>query len=86
MARFKAGAIPNDMPHATVAGVDYGVPIATLLKQAGLASSTSEAIRSIEPGGVRIDGEKVSDRALVVKRGTYVVQIGKRKWARVTVS
>jgi tyrosyl-tRNA synthetase len=108
MARFKAGAIPNEMPHTTVAlsgvastasagslsvvnnpttvGGDTGVPIATLLKQAGLASSTSEAIRSIEQGGVKIDGEKVSDRALIVKRGTYVVQIGKRKWARVTVS
>lgn len=85
MARFKAGAIPNEMPHATVAGGDNGVPIGTLLKQAGLASSTSEAIRNIEQGGVKIDGEKVSDRALIVKRGTYVVQIGKRKWARVIV-
>ncbi|HVE90567.1 MAG TPA: tyrosine--tRNA ligase [Burkholderiaceae bacterium] len=85
MARFKAGAIPNDMPEVTVPGGDSGVPIAALLKQAGLAPSSSEAIRSIEQGGVKIDGEKVSDRALVVKRGTYVVQIGKRKWARVTV-
>ena len=85
MARFKAGAIPNEMPEVTVTGRDSGVPIATLLKQTGLASSTSEAIRNIEQGGVKIDGEKVSDRAIVVKRGTYVVQIGKRKWARVTV-
>ncbi len=86
MARFKAGAIPNEMPDVTVTSGDGGIPIATLLKQAGLTSSTSEAIRSIEQGGVKIDGEKVSDRALIVKRGTYVVQIGKRKWARVTVS
>jgi tyrosyl-tRNA synthetase len=85
LARFKMGAIPNDMPHVTVGGGESGMPIATLLKQAGLASSTSEAIRNIEQGGVKIDGEKVSDRALIVKRGTYVVQIGKRKWARVTV-
>ena len=85
MARFKAGAIPNEMPDVTVTGGDGGIPIATLLKQAGLTSSTSEAIRSIEQGGVKIDGEKISDRALIVKRGTYVVQIGKRKWARVTV-
>jgi tyrosyl-tRNA synthetase len=85
MARFKAGAIPNDMPQVTVTGADSGVPIATLLKQAGLTPSTTEAIRNIEQGGVRIDGEKVSDRALIVRRGTYVVQIGKRKWARVTV-
>lgn len=85
MARFKGGAIPNDMPQCTVAGGESGVSIASLLKQAGLAPSTSEAIRNIEQGGVKIDGEKVSDRALVVKRGTYVIQIGKRKWTRVTV-
>jgi tyrosyl-tRNA synthetase len=85
MARFKTGAIPNEMPEVTVTGRAGGLPIATLLKQAGLASSTSEGVRGIEQGGVKIDGEKVSDRALVVKRGTYVVQIGKRKWARVTV-
>jgi tyrosyl-tRNA synthetase len=85
MARFKAGAIPNDMPAVTVTAGESGVPIAMLLKQSGLAASTSEAIRSIEQGGVKIDGEKVSDRALVVKRGTYVLQIGKRRWARVTV-
>ncbi len=85
MARFKGGAIPNDMPQCTVAGGESGVLIAALLKQAGLAPSTSEAIRNIEQGGVRIDGAKVSDRARVVKRGTYVIQIGKRKWTRVTV-
>lgn len=85
MARFKAGAIPNEMPQFTLAGGNSGVPIATLLKQAGLAPSTSEAIRNIEQGGVKIDGEKVSDRALVVTTGTYVVQVGKRKWARVMV-
>ena len=85
MARFKAGAIPNDVPNVNVTGGDGGIAIATLLKQAGLAASTSEAIRSIEQGGVKIDGEKVSDRSLIVRRGTYVLQIGKRKWARVTV-
>ena len=86
MARFKAGAIPNDIPEVTLAGSESGLVIATLLKQAGLVASTSEAVRSIEQGGVRIDGEKVSDRAVVIKRGTYVAQIGKRRWARVTVS
>ena len=85
MARFKAGAIPNDMPEITLAGGDSGLAIATLLKQAGLVASTSEAVRSIEQGGVKIDGQKISDRALVIKRGTYIIQIGKRKWARVTV-
>ncbi len=85
LARFKAGAIPNDMPEVSVKGGDSGMAVATLLKQAGLTPSSSEAIRSIEQGGVKIDGEKVIDRALMIKRGTYVVQIGKRKWARVTV-
>ncbi len=86
MARFKAGAIPNEMPEFTLkADASGGIGIAALLKQAGLAPSSSEAIRNIEQGGVKIDGAKVSDRALTVKRGRYVVQVGKRKWARVTV-
>jgi len=86
MARFRAGAIPNDMPEVTIAAGGAGIGVAALLKQAQLAPSTSEAIRNIEQGGVRIDGEKVADRALLVRPGTYVVQVGKRKWARVTVS
>jgi tyrosyl-tRNA synthetase len=85
MARFRAGAMPNDMPQVTVAAGAGGVGAAALLKQAGLAPSTSEAVRNIEQGGVKIDGEKLSDRSLVVRPGTYVVQVGKRKWARVTV-
>jgi len=86
MARFKAGAVPNEMPEFSfAAGADGGIGIAALLKQAQLAPSTSEAIRNLEQGGVRIDGEKVADRALFVRPGTYVVQVGKRKWARVTV-
>jgi tyrosyl-tRNA synthetase len=84
-SRFAFNAIPNDLPEVTLKGKDGGVPIAALLKQAGLAPSTSEAIRNIEQGGVRINSEKVSDRALVVRPGSYVVQVGKRKWARVTV-
>ena len=86
MARFRAGAIPNEMPQCTLATAGKGVAIAPLLKQAGLAPSTSEAIRNVEQGGVKIDGAKVSDRALLVAPGTYVVQVGKRKWARVTVT
>jgi len=86
MARFRAGAIPNDMPEVAIAAGGAGIGVAALLKQAQLAPSTSEAIRNIEQGGVRIDGEKVADRALLVRPGTYVVQVGKRKWARVTVS
>ena len=52
---------------------------------AGLAPSASEAVRNIEQGGVRIDGVKISDRTLRLTAGRYVVQVGKRKWARVTV-
>lgn len=85
MARFRAGAIPNEMPEFTLDSGGKGIAIAQLLKQAALAPSTSEAIRNVEQGGVKIDGQKIADRALLVKPGTYVVQVGKRKWARVTV-
>jgi tyrosyl-tRNA synthetase len=63
-----------------------GLGICALLKQAGLAPSTSEAVRNIEQGGVKIDGQKIGDRGLRLGGGTYVVQVGKRKWARVTVT
>jgi tyrosyl-tRNA synthetase len=65
-----------------------GAPLAlgALLKQAGLVPSTSEAMRMVEQGGVRIDGAVVSDKALKVAAGTCVVQVGKRKFARVTLS
>ena len=86
-SRFKFGAIPDDMPALTIAGeADGTVALTTLMKQGGLAPSTSEAVRNIEQGGVRVDSEKISDRAMRLGRGTYVVQVGKRKWARVTVS
>lgn len=86
MARFKAGAMPDEMPEVSISAGESGISITALLKRAGLAPSTSEAIRNIEQGGVKIDGAKVDDRALVVKKGTYVLQVGKRKWARVTVN
>jgi tyrosyl-tRNA synthetase len=86
MARFRAGAVPDDMPAFTLAADSpEGLGIATALKQAGLAPSSSEAVRNIEQGGVRVDGAKVSDRALRLQSGSYVIQVGKRKWARVTV-
>jgi tyrosyl-tRNA synthetase len=86
MARFKSNAAPDDMPEVTLAAdATGGLALAAILKQAGLAPSASEAIRNIEQGGVRIDGEKASDRALRLNRGTYVMQVGKRKWARVTI-
>jgi len=86
MSRFKMGAIPNEIAEVTVQGGDGGISVSALLKQAGLAPSTSEANRNIEQGGVKIDGAKVDDRALLIRIGTYVVQVGKRKWARVTVA
>ena len=87
MARFRAGAVPDEMPEFTLSADDPdGLGICALLKQAGLAPSTSEAVRNIEQGGVKIDGQKVGDRGLRLGGGTYVVQVGKRKWARVTVT
>ncbi|WP_395702658.1 tyrosine--tRNA ligase [Aquabacterium sp.] len=78
------GGIPDDIAEVQLAGAPLA--IGALLKQAGLAPSTSEALRLIEQGGVRIDGAVVSDRALKVAAGTCVVQVGKRKFARVTLS
>jgi tyrosyl-tRNA synthetase len=85
-ARFRAGAAPDEVPEVVLASDAKGIAIATLLKQAGLAPSTSEAIRNVDQGGVKIDGVKVGDRTLLIRPGTYVVQVGKRKWARVTVT
>jgi tyrosyl-tRNA synthetase len=85
-ARFRQGALPEDMPDFQVTAVDGGLPLAQALKQAQLTASTSEAIRMIEQGGVRLDGERVSDRALKLAKGTVAVaQVGKRKFARITV-
>jgi tyrosyl-tRNA synthetase len=82
-ARFQRGALPEDMPEITTPSG----PIATVLKQAGLVASTSEAMRMIDGGGVRADGEKVTDKGLVFKAGdTVVLQVGKRKFARVVLA
>ncbi|HDR1799363.1 tyrosine--tRNA ligase [Pasteurella multocida] len=80
--RFQKGAIPEDMPELTFEG-EMG--LANLLKEAGLVASTSEANRMVQQGGVKIDGEKVEDAKLVIKASTAVYQVGKRKFARVTV-
>ncbi|MCL4183357.1 MAG: tyrosine--tRNA ligase [Burkholderiaceae bacterium] len=80
-ARFRHGAAPENMPEVVLRGAP--MPIAQLLKQAQLAPSTSEANRNIEQGGVRIDGQRVADRMLELPAGTYVVQVGKRRFARV---
>ena len=78
------GGIPDAMPALTLAGAPLA--IGALLKQAGLAPSTSEALRLIDQGGVRIDGALVSDKGLKLGAGTYVLQVGKRKFARVTLA
>jgi tyrosyl-tRNA synthetase len=83
-ARFKQGAIPDEMPEISLSGAPLGIVAA--LKQAGLAPSSAEAIRNIEQGGVRIDGEKVVDRNQSIAAGVYVLQVGKRKFARVKLS
>ena len=80
--RFQKGAMPDEMPEFTFEGE---IGLATLLKEAGLVPSTSEAIRSAQQGGVKIDGEKVDDVRQNAQKGTFVYQVGKRKFARVTV-
>ena len=86
-ARFRQGVIPEDIEAVGITCSAEGMGIAQVLKQAGLTGSTSEALRMIEQGGVRLDGEKVSDRALVLRQGTTaVLQVGKRKFARVSLS
>jgi tyrosyl-tRNA synthetase len=84
--RFREGALPQDMPDVTLAADEAGILISHLLKQAGLTPSTSEAQRMIEQGGVKLDGERVTDKALKIPAGrTVVAQVGKRKFARITV-
>jgi tyrosyl-tRNA synthetase len=78
------GGIPDQIPELHLSGAPLA--IAALLKQAGLVPSSSEALRLIDQGGVRIDGAVVSDKALKLGAGTVVVQVGKRKFARVTLS
>ena len=78
------GGIPDEVPEVALAGAPMGV--AQLLKAAGLCASTSEAMRMVDQGGVRIDGAVVSDKGLQVEAGTFVMQVGKRKFARVTLA
>ncbi|SOZ60486.1 TYROSYL-TRNA SYNTHETASE [Cupriavidus taiwanensis] len=78
------GGVPDDIPAVSLEGAPLG--IAQLLKQANLVPSTSEANRNIEQGGVKIDGATVTDKATKVAAGTYVVQVGKRRFARVTLA
>jgi len=83
--QFSRGGQPADMP---AVALPAGLPIANLLKQANLAPSTSEAMRLIKQGAVRVDGEKITDRALILPptaAAAYTIQIGKRRFAKVTL-
>jgi len=86
-SRFKQGEIPDNMPEVTLPTGGEPMLFSQVLKQAGLTASTSEAIRLIEQGGVRMNGEKVSDKALkLAAGGPFVLQIGKRKFVKVLLS
>lgn len=78
------GGIPDDIPEISLTGAPMG--LAQLLKQANLCASTSEAMRMVDQGGVRIDGVVISDKALQVAAGSFVLQVGKRKFAKITFS
>jgi tyrosyl-tRNA synthetase len=87
IARFQKGAMPDEIPETALDSRDGKLGLAHLLKSAGLVSSTSEAFRMIKQGAVRIDGERVADRGLEIEAGsTHVYQVGKRKFARVTLT
>jgi tyrosyl-tRNA synthetase len=82
------GGVPDDIPELalTLPESGEGLAIGQVLKQAGLVPSTSEALRMIEQGGVRIDGAAVTDKGLKLQNGIYIVQVGKRKFAKVTLA
>ena len=85
-ARFKQHEIPEDIPEHSMAVNGAPLPLTQILKRIGLTASTSEAMRMIDQGGVRLNGQKVSDKALALAKGErFVVQVGKRKFARVTL-
>ena len=87
IARFQKGAMPEEMPDVSVASDDGRLGIAHLLRHAGLVSSNGEAFRMIKQGAVRIDGERIEDRGLEIPAGsTHVYQVGRRRFARVSVT
>ena len=86
VARFRQGVLPDELPEKTVVAEGDGVPLPTLLRLSGLVQSSSEGMRMIGQGAVRIDGERVEDRGLLLAVGSeVVVQVGKRRVARVSV-
>ncbi len=86
IARFQQGAMPEDMPEISVEGGEDGIPIANLLKQSNLTASTSEALRMLKQGAVKMDGERIEDASMkVTSKNNFVLQVGKRRFAKVTV-
>ncbi len=84
--RFRHGQLPQDIPEVVLHAGDKPLSLAQVLKQSGLSASTSEAMRLVEQGGVRVDGERVEDSALRLSAGkSFVLQVGKRKFARITL-
>lgn len=87
VARFQRGAIPDEMPEVNLSVGESGLSVVQVLRQAGLTASTSDAMRMIDQGGVRLNGERVSDKALILVSGEPVVlQVGKRRFARIILS
>jgi tyrosyl-tRNA synthetase len=87
IARFQKGAMPDDMPEVELDSAGEGMGIANLLREAGLVDSNGEAFRMIKQGAVKIDGERVEDKGLEIDAGTKAVfQVGKRRFARVTLA
>lgn len=85
-ARFRHGALPDEIPEKIVQTPDSEIALVQLLKQTGLTASTSEALRMIEQGAVKLDGEKVENKSTKIKRGeTVIVQVGKRKFAKAII-
>jgi tyrosyl-tRNA synthetase len=86
VARFRRGELPENMPEVELQAQGTGLPLAQVLKFARLTASTSEALRMVKQGAVRIDGERVEDGQLEIPAGrTHIVQVGKRRFARVSV-
>jgi tyrosyl-tRNA synthetase len=86
-SRFRHGGIPDDIDERTLAAPAEGVAVSQVLKSAGLCPSTSEALRMIEQGGVKVDGEKIGDKSARLSAGSaYIIQVGKRKFAKVTLT
>jgi len=87
IAQFAKNKVPDDIPELSFAAPDEGYPVANLLKDAGLCDSTSDAMRMIQQGAAKIDGEKIADKSVKIMKGTDAVfQVGKRKFARLTVN